>query len=161
MKREKYQKIYDMWQIFQDMSWNILSALSSLFLLLHDLTLSFLYSLSLPHSISSLLCTYFSFPLFTLSYTFIPLYPDLMMFDENFLLNLIQVSTGNLQGTNYQVCTILKLTEPYTNTRWWENRMWLRSNCIFSCLLTLASQSHHFHMPPGMSKSVSPQRNFG
>lgn len=92
---------------------------------------------------------------------FIPLYPDLMMFDENFLLNLIQVSTGNLQGTNYQVCTILKLTEPYTNTRWWENRMWLHSNCIFSCLLTLASQSHHFHMPPGMSKSVSPQRNFG
>lgn len=83
------------------------------------------------------------------------------MFDENFLLNLIQVSTGNLQGTNYQVCTILKLTEPYTNTRWWENRMWLHSNCIFSCLLTLVSQSHHFHMPPGISKSVSPQRNFG
>ena len=70
----------------------------------------FLYSLLQAHSISSLMCIYLCFPLFPLYYTFAPLYPDVTMFDESFSLSLIQVSTRNLQGTNYQVCTILKRT---------------------------------------------------
>lgn len=97
MKGKRY--IYNACYVvdLQDMFYNFLSALCFPF-----------YTLLPAHSISSLLCISFCFPLFTLYYTFMPLNPDPMMFDERFFLNLIQVSTRNLQGTNYQVCTILK-----------------------------------------------------
>lgn len=75
--------------------------------------LSFTNSLS----ISSLLFIYFCFSFFPLYYTSIPLYLDMTICDESLFLNLIQGSTTNLQGANYQVCIILKLTLPYTNTK--------------------------------------------
>lgn len=103
MKRKKYLK-YLIYGRFSGYIWDFLSALSFLF-----------YPLLPSHSTSSLLCIYWLSFIHTVLH--IPLYPDLMMFDENFFLSLIQVSTRNLQGTNYQVCTILKPTQAYTNIR--------------------------------------------
>uniref|UniRef100_A0A8C6ECN5 Cadherin-1 n=1 Tax=Moschus moschiferus TaxID=68415 RepID=A0A8C6ECN5_MOSMO len=47
------------------------------------------HTLLTAHSISSLLCIYFCFPLFTLYYTFIPLYPDPRMLGERRVLGRV------------------------------------------------------------------------
>ena len=73
MKGKRY--IYNACYVvdLQDMFYNFLSAFFFPF-----------YSLLPAHSISSLLCISFCFPLFTLYYTFMPLNPDPTMFDERF-----------------------------------------------------------------------------